>query len=85
MLDTNPVPKMPEWAWGLHVKGSPLAHVNRRYHWHVGRLRAIRSQVHSVVKDLRHREAIIRILDAEIRLVTNEFNSWKKANGYDPN
>lgn len=76
-------PLMPRWAWmrPSPKEKSPLAHVNRRYHWHMGRLRSIRVSL-SVITDKAHREACERILAAEERRVTAEFMVWKAANGY---
>lgn len=68
---------VPQWAWGI-PKGSILAHVNRRYHWHMGALRALATRA-DVMKGRTHREAVQRIIYAEMRDVTEQFNAWKEA------
>lgn len=72
-------PLFPPWAWGSGYKGSPLAHVNRRYHWHMGRLRMLLSLTHGLLRDNQKSSTIIDIED-EMRRVTGEFQAWKEAN-----
>jgi hypothetical protein len=88
-----PWPLMPRWAWyGVPSPNektrSALAHVNRRYHWHMGRLRALLVQSsilchNDSYTEIPLRTTVARAIDKEMRAITFEFNSWKKANGYD--
>jgi len=57
---------------------SVLAHVNRRFGWHIGRLYALKSQA-NVIANTRHREAVQRIISAEIKDVDWEYNIWRDA------
>ncbi len=75
---TSPLPR---WAL-LGTARSPvtLGLINRNYwHWY-GRLRALRTNAELLSP--RHRDAVQRIIDAELRDITNEFAAWKAANGY---
>lgn len=72
-------PPFPPWAWGIHVKGSPLAHVNRRYHWHMGQLRALLHRANSLLRGHQKFSTMANIED-EMRRVTHEFNEWKRDN-----
>lgn len=67
---------VPAWVWGMHPKGSLLAHVNRRYHWHRGRLLALRSQA-SILRGY-NQGAALRAIQEEIDLVDAEFEDWKR-------
>ena len=72
-------PLFPPWAWGSGYKGSPLAHVNRRYHWHMGRLRG--AECHCAVLREPARTQMRVMFAKEREQVTAEFKAWKEAYG----
>lgn len=83
------VSSLPRWAWigGARAYGSELAHVNRRYHWHMGRLRALICQSQIMQHPDKYGRALSgtveRAVREEMRCVEFEFKAWKEANGYD--
>lgn len=69
----------PTWAqWGP-VKGSPLAHVTRRYNWHKGRLRALRIAGTALLRGPSLR-SFHKAVQEEEDWVDLEFIHWKKRN-----
>lgn len=74
---------IPRWACSSvsAAAASPLQHVNRYYWIYVRHLNCMIANAGGVWGKM-HREALIRILEAEKRDATAEFNAWKEANGY---
>lgn len=74
---------VPDWAWlsNYNQPRSLLEHVNRHYWMKMRQLNCLIATA-NWIGGKTHREAVQRIVEAEKRDVTRQFEDWKEANGY---